>query len=40
MIGKLLKGNMKTLLKGFSKDILPRFTDNCSNSHLEEGQLP
>ena len=24
-IGKLLKGNMKTSLKGFSKDILRRF---------------
>ena len=24
-IGKLSKGNMKTLMKGFSKDLLPRF---------------
>ena len=40
-IGKLFKENMKTSLKGFSKDILLRFPmEYCINSHLEDGQLP
>ena len=36
----MLKGNMKTLLKGFSKYILSRFPmENCIyNSHSEDGQ--
>ena len=37
--GKLLKGNVKTSLKNFSKDILPRFSMDIK-SHLEDGQLP